>query len=50
MLSAEEVILVIAGVFLLAMLVWDWSNKPDAVILPKVDDDDDDWRDWPHAL
>ena len=47
MLSVGEVIAVLASVFLLAMIAWDWANKPDAIILPPKGDDDDDWHDWP---
>jgi hypothetical protein len=46
----KEVLLILVGVLLLAMIVWDWGGKPNAVILPATDDDDDDWKDWPHAL
>jgi hypothetical protein len=34
-----------AGVFIVAMIVWDWANRPNGVVLPPSRDDD--WHDWP---
>lgn len=46
MLSLEGILATVAGVFVLAMIAWDWTNEPSHVRLPP---DDDEWHDWPHV-
>ena len=46
MLTAEHVLITLAVMWIAAMIVWDWSGKPNGVVLP-AKDDEDDWHDWP---